>query len=334
MSVLTLTGALGAVIFASAHTMHGAMIGRIMLGLGMACNLMGSMKLFTRWFSAREFATLSGLMLALGTLGNMLAATPLAMLVETAGWRWAFGSIGLFTAASGMVFFVLVRDDPATPAAPSQGRPPSLREMAQTLFFGKEYWIISCGAFFRYGAFVAIQGLWAGPYLMEVQGMSTVEAGNYLLLINLGLILGSPLGGWLSDRVLGTRKWVAAAGLAGVGACELALGLWPGGEAPALLGAVLLWLGVSSAFGIVMYAHIKEVMPPEMSGLALTGLNFFTMVGGGVFLHVMGLVLDVYSVGGAPDAQGYSAAFLMSAAAIGLALGLYIFTRDAAPGKA
>ena len=87
MAGLSVVGGLGAVVFAMADTMTGAAMGRLLIGLGMAGNLMGPMKLFTNWFSPREFATMAGLILSLGTLGNMLAATPLALLTDLLGWR-------------------------------------------------------------------------------------------------------------------------------------------------------------------------------------------------------------------------------------------------------
>lgn len=86
MAFLTMMGSLGTLIFSWAKGLEGAALGRALLGVGMAANLMGSMKLFTTWFSPKEFATLSGSMIALGTLGNMAAATPLALMVQALGW--------------------------------------------------------------------------------------------------------------------------------------------------------------------------------------------------------------------------------------------------------
>ena len=86
----------------------------------------------------------------------------------------------------------------------------------KVLFKQKDYWIISLGTFGRYGIYAAFQALWAGPYLMEVLGLSALTTGNLILLLNLGMILGSPIWGTLSDRVFKTRKWVIVAGLAGI----------------------------------------------------------------------------------------------------------------------
>ena len=333
MTVLTSVAAVGAVVFATAHSTGQAALGRALLGLGMAGNLMGSMKLFTRWFSAREFATISGMVFSLGTLGNMMAATPLALLVQAVGWRWSFVAIGAVTAGLTVLFFIFVRDDPSGSslrAAPSAegGGGLNLRRNLGALFLSRNYWLISQGTFFRYGVFVAIQGLWIGPYLLQAAGLSKVDAGNLIIMLNAGLIVGSTLGGWLSDRVLGTRKWVAVMGLTGMALTVLTLSQGWLQDSYWLLGGLLFLMGLSSAFGVVMYAHIKEVMPEDMPGMALTGINFFTMVGGGVFLHLMGLVVDAHAGDQASGAAGFEAAFFTGFAGLALALALYLFSSD------
>jgi MFS family permease len=329
MSALSLIGAVGALVFALSDSLVTATAGRVLLGLGMAANLMGSMKLFTGWFSPREFATISGLLMALGTVGNMMAATPLALMVEGLGWRGSFLFIGAFTAVLALVFYTVVREGPyASEAVQNTGTKAqglSLGRRFWTLLTSREYWLISWGTFFRYGTYVAIQGLWIGPYLMAVVGLDPISAGNLILLMNIGFVISSPLGGLLSDRVLMSRKWVVVMGLALMAASQLALGLgvteWGG------LAGLLFLLGVGSSLGLVMYAHIKEVMPDEMTGTALTGINLFTMLGAGVLIHAMGWMVDHWGgVQGGP--LGYKAAFLMGFLGSTSALSLYLFTRD------
>ena len=333
MTVLSVIGTIGVLVFASAKGMYEAMIGRALLGLGMAANLMGSLKLFTSWFSPKEFATITGLIFSLGTLGNMLATTPLALLVEAGGWRFAFYIIGGLTGVITLLFYVFVSDGPegssssATPATESKDK-PSPWTVLKDLFHRREYWLISFSTFFRYGTFVAIQGLWAGPYLMEALGYSTVSAGNLLLLINLGVIIGSPVGGWLSDRVLNSRKWVVVIGLFMLGIGELGLALGWGEAGAWTVGCLLLFLGFFSSFGLVMFAHIKETMPSEMTGVSLTGVNLFTMLGAAVYLQGMGKVLDLSGSAGQGGTEGYGTAFLLGFFGVAVAFVCYSCTRE------
>jgi len=177
MTVLSLIGVLGAVIFAWAGSLSAGVAGRMLLGIGMACNLMGTLKLLTIWFGPATFATLSGIVLSIGTLGNMAAATPLVLLVQGVGWRWAFTLIAAVNLVQILILFLMVRDRPP-PGADASGELRAELKMndilmgMKLLLTKKDYWIISCGTFFRYGVFAAVQTLWAGPYLINAMGLS------------------------------------------------------------------------------------------------------------------------------------------------------------------
>ncbi|MCF8032434.1 MAG: MFS transporter [Desulfarculaceae bacterium] len=333
MTGLSLLGGVGAVVFSMADTMTGAAVGRLLIGLGMAGNLMGPMKLFTNWFSPREFATLSGLIFSIGTMGNMMAATPLALMADALGWRWAFRAIGLATVLIALIFWWLVREHPEgasqTELKADAGSTMSTMQCIKTLLSNRNYWFASWGTFCRYGTFVAIQGLWAGPYLIEGLGYSNVQAGNLLVLLNLGLIIGSPLGGWLSDRVLNTRKWMAVIGMAALCLAELWLTMGWGTSSEMILGTGFFAVGLSASWGNIIYAHIKEVMPSQMTGMALTGVNFFTMAGGGFFLQFMGTAVQSFAPEGATGIAVYAPAFGMAFGAMALATLLYLFSQDA-----
>ncbi len=343
MTALTLAGAGGAVVFAGAHGAAWATVGRALLGLGMAGNLMGTLKLVSRWFPPRQFATIAGLVLAVGTFGNILASTPLVLLVGVLGWRRSFVVIAAATAALAAVFWAVVREAPAGAGAEAadgpragDGReldpPLSIGVRARTLLGSRDYWLISLGAFCRYGTFAAIQGLWVGPWLVDVMRLPPVRAANLILLMNVALVVGAPVGGWLSDHVLASRKRLALLGLGGLAASELALAFLGPGAGWWTVALVLVALGVASSFGQVLYAHVKDVMPERMAGMAMTSVNFFVMLGAATFLHVMGWILDARALpGGARTAAGYEAAFLLAGVSTAVAFVAYFLTRDARP---
>ncbi len=334
MGALSILGAAGGIIFSAAGGVEGAVLGRVLLGMGMAGNLMGSLKLISNWFPPQQFATLSGLLLALGTLGNMLAATPLALMVEKLGWRWSIGLSAVGTGFLALVFLALVRERPSYLKDQSlTSAPASTLSQVGYLLRLREYWLISMATFFRYGTFVAIQGLWAGPYLIQVLGLGPVRSGNILVLLNLGLVLGSPLGGILSDRWIGSRKQVVVMGLGVMAVAELALALGWCGDDPIWLAVLFVSLGLSSAFGQVMYAHIKDMVPGPMTGMALTGINLFTMLGAASFLQGLGWVVDRWAQGGGSSQEAFTAAFLSAFGGVALALLLYLFTKEAHPSE-
>ncbi len=219
MAGLTLVSVAGAVIFALGTSPAWLTFGRVLLGIGMACNFMGSLKLLTLWFEPRQFATLSAILVSLGTLGNIAAATPLVLLVGWVGWRHSFLIIAGFTLLLALVFLAVIREqsggtDTAKSGEETDDRPRVSQTLSQAwgLFHRKDYWIISMATFCRYGIYAAVQALWAGPFLIHVLELSAVTAGNILFLMNIGLIVGCPVCGWLSDSVVGSRKRLSSPG--------------------------------------------------------------------------------------------------------------------------
>ena len=327
----SLLGVAGAAVFSLAEGMGVAVAGRMLMGVGMACNLMGPLKLLTAWFSPLTFATLSGLMYSIGTLGNMVSATPLVLMVAQLGWRLSFQAIIAVHLLLTLALFWVVRDRPpqAAPFPAAGGRPPgSLFADLLTLMRSRDYWIISAGTFVRYGTHAALQALWAGPLLMEVMGYSPVAAGNILLLMNVGMILGGPAWGAAADRVFRTPKWLIAGGLLALALTTLVLRALPAGTAPAATAGLFFGFGFLSATGLHVYAHIKALVPGEMAGAAMSGTNFFTMMGPAVFLQGLGIVMQQLYPGASRGPEAFAAALLICAASQAAIGGLYLFTRS------
>jgi MFS family permease len=331
MAALSLLGAGGALVFATARTPGAALLGEVLLGVGMAANLVGSMKLVGHWFQRGEFATVVGAFVALGTFGNILGTTPLALLVRAVGWRGSLALAAAVTAVCVLAFVAAVRERP--PGAASAGTAAAAVPVAaglRRLLGTRDYWLISFGAFCRYGAYSSLQALWVGPFLVEVVRLSPVRAANVMLLLNLSFVAGAPLGGWLSDRVLRSRKIPVLLALGGISAAVLALALLA--DAPAVLpvAGTLVFLGVIAGFGQLVYPHIRDLLPGEMAGMAMAGVNFFNMLGAAAFVHGAGWILERRAGAvGIRGPAGYRAAFLVVAGVVALAFLLYGLTRDA-----
>ena len=331
MTALSAMGIFGAVIFSWADSMTLGVTGRVLLGVGMACNLMGTYKLLTLWFSPKAFATLAGIVVALGTAGNMLATTPLVILVNQFGWRSSFQLIAVINFILTFLFYIIVRDRPLQGDSDFPVASMNTRQAfgnIQKLFKQKDFWIISFATFARYGIFAAFQALWAGPYLMEVMGYSALTTGNLILLLNVGMISGAPCWGILSDRLFNTRKWVIIAGSIAIVLTIIILAIIPLGTPLSLVSLLFFCFGFFNATGLLMYPHIKELMPLEMSGTAMTGINFFTMIGPAVFLQGLGILMQTLYPEASRGPEAFNAAFMVCIISLLLVLVLYFFTRE------
>lgn len=183
-----------------------------------------------------------------------------------------------------VLFLLVVQDRPALPAVTERvseggGISTSGLESIRRLIQMKDFWIISFGTFSRYGVFAAVQALWAGPYLMKALQISPIQTGNLLFLMSIGLIVGSPTFGYLSDVILYSRKSPILLGFLGKVVILVVLAQLRPGVSMVLLMVLFFGFGFFTSAGSIMYAHIKERTPIEMAGAAMTGINFFTMVG-------------------------------------------------------
>jgi len=339
IALFSMIGALGAFVFALGNSFLVALLGRILIGVGMASVLMGSMKVFVIKFPPKEFVTLIGLMQAIGALGNIFAASPLAFLTSMIGWRMAFVIAGVVTALLAcLTFFILGggKESIEGPASsPSSQREIGILQSFRLLLGSLAFWQIGAIGFFRYGTFVGLQGLWLGPYLIDIKGYSPVQTGHLIIFLAIGIIVGGPVAGWLSDRTFHSRKGVALGGLSLYGLSLLPLMGAVQLPSPFWFGLVFFFIGFFCSFGMVIYAHAKELFPIAISGTVMAGVNFFTMGGPALFMPALGRVIGSFPrAGSSYPAEAYHLSFLICFLGMTASLIFYAFSRKERAGNA
>ncbi len=315
---LMLIGGAGSLIFAVAPSFGVLALGRALIGVGMAGILMGSLKIFSQWYALDRFATVSGLLVGIGSSGALVAATPLAWLNHAIGWRavFAVGAGVVVTVATAIM--VWARNTPPGIAWP--GRLESDGNLRQ-IFGDLHFWRIAPLNFFMAGTLLAYQGLWAGPYLFDVMRLAEIEAGNVLLLMGIGATVGFGASGWLADRLGLTRVLLASGAMFAL--CQFILAttppLW-------LVGLIYGLFGFTGGFNIMLLAHARHVFPPGMTGQAVSAVNLFGI--GGTFLVQwwMGLIIAAYTANAAGHypPQAYASALLFTAVGTTITLAWYL----------
>jgi predicted MFS family arabinose efflux permease len=305
----------------------------------MAAILMSSLKTFTLRFSPKQFATLMGTFVSIGSLGSILAASPLAYFNSKIGWRLTFaiaGGISIILAY--FTFWILGREkskregdtDLSASSSPSLGISQSLRIILGTLAF----WQGSAVAFFRYGTFIALQGLWLGPYLMNIRGYAPLKVGNILIFMSLGGIIGGPISGRFSDRAFPSRKVVALAGLSFYTLCLLPLTGFLKIENPFAYSVLFFFIGFFNTFGMGVYSHIKELFPLAIAGTVMTWINFFNMAGVAIFMPLLGKIIESFQ---RPDhsypPEAYHLSFLICFLSMVASLVFYGFSKKEGHGE-
>jgi sugar phosphate permease len=186
------------------------------------------------------------------------------------------------------------------------------------------WFFFDCGVFFSFG------GLWGGPYLMQVYGLSKAEAGRILSMIALGMVVGSPLLSFLSSNVFRARKPVIVLCSAVVLALTALLAFYTDEISITGLYFVCLGLGVfASAVVVIGFTTNKELFPVQMAGTATGLVNLFPFAGGAVFQPVLGAVLETTGrAGGSFTLAGYQNAFLVLFACAIVALLASLFLKE------
>ena len=310
---LMLASGIGCVIFASAQSLATLAAGRALIGLGMAGVLMGSFKILGRWYPPQRFATVSGLLIGLGGLGGLLAASPLVWFNQNYGWRAAF-STGAAVIAVSAVFVALVARDWPRGEGPSHTTAAQYTGSVRTIFSDGRFWRLGPLNFFLNGMLMAFQGLWAGPFLMDVHHMTPAGKGAYLSLLSGGVVAGYLTGGWLADRI-GIYRAVMGAG--GVFVATQAVFLLSVLKlVPWLLGGAYFVFGFAGAFQILTVVQIGSLFPASMTGRAVTAVNMMGFAGTAFLQWIMGVVIG--SVG-KTDLGGYAPKAYVAALSIGAA---------------
>jgi MFS family permease len=290
---LMLATVAGSLVFGAARSFGPLALGRALIGLGMAGVLMGSLKIFSRWFSPRRFATVSGLLVGVGSMGALLAATPLAWLNEAVGWRSVFVGGGAVTALVAGAIMIWARNAP--PGAASSETETVQEGGLGQVFTDRRFWHLVPMSFFLVGALLSFQGLWGGPFLFDVYGLGEVAAGNILLGLGVGTTIGYLVSGWLSDR-FGLPRMISLASALFILA-QFGLALRP---SLGVVAVLYVLFGLSGGFNIMLLAHVRMLFPLHLTGRAVTAANVFGI--GGTFLlqWIVGLI-----IGGFPqDAAG------------------------------
>jgi MFS family permease len=335
MAAFYFSALVGVILFSIADSPGVMVLGRLLMGAGMACGFIGALKIISLQFPPDRFATLSGVVVSVGNMGIVVATTPLVLWAQGLGWRTTFLLVGLFHLAVTLAFVVAFRE------RRGHGREATLQAGAEwkgqlgglrLALRDRQVWLISWSAFIRYGILAAVQGLWAGPYLMDVMGFSPVAAGNLLFLLTLGVVIGNPVSGFLSDRILRKRKGIMVIALAGLSLTLAGLAFVPVGAPLWLLAALFSAFGIFAGTGSIPYAHLKELTPPDRSATALTVLNFFAIVGAGVFTQGLGLLMKALYPASMLSHEAFVAMFLVCAAVIAVGGILYALTRESVSG--
>ena len=324
VAALSLLAMVGSLWIAHATDAADLIVGRAIVGVGCAASFMSVVFLCARWFEPSRLATALSWVFAASNIGTLAAATPLAWIAATLGWRDGFLGLAAITLLVALLFYAVVRDRP--PEAQHLSPP---RETLADIFGGLwQVWRtpglapVLAMHFFAYATLLTVIGIWGGPYLNDVHRLDGVARGNVLLAMGVAQIGGILAYGPL-DRLLRSRKKVVFGGAV---ASTIVL------TTMATIAQPPLWLAVAllvvfcffCAYGTVIVAQGRALFPDRLAGRGVTTVNMAQCLGLAILPAGTGYIVEAF---GASD-LAYRLTF--AALAAGLVVGsiAYTWARD------
>jgi predicted MFS family arabinose efflux permease len=326
---------IGGIIFTLAPSWPILLTGRVLMGAGFGVMLIGTMVVISRWFPPDRFSTLAAMVMSIGLLGNLAATTPLAWASQAIGWRAVFGAAVIFTALAAIAVWWVVRDaPPGHPFLARTAEPP--RQMLQGLLEvlrNPRLRPILALNFCNYACTFTVQGLWGGPFLREVHGLSPIEAGNVLLVAviayQVGILAFGPL-----DRLLDTRKMIAIGGSLAIISVLAILALVSHPPIWVPVGAIL-GIGFLSASSTMVMTHGRGIIPDRLIGRGIATINTAVMFGVACMQSLSGIIVGAFEplADGTRSETAYRALFAVLAAVLIVAVAFYSRSQDVKPSE-
>lgn len=293
--------------FALARSLVALWLARAMIGVGVSACLMAPLTAYRHRLGAWAQLRANSWMLMTGSLGMLASTLPVQWLLPAIGWRGLFWLVaGLLLLAMAAIAWMVPQDEPASPALPAAAPGPA---QGYGAIFRHSYFLrLMPLAFVLYGGLVAVQSLWAGPWLTTVAGRSAEEAARGLFVINLSMLCAFFAWGaampWLSRRGWTVDRLIAL----GV---PLSLALLASAVALGASTGAALWAAwcVSCTFVSLSQPAVAQVFPSHSAGRAFTAYNLVIFAGVFCVQWGIGLAIDGLTAYGWPRPDAFRAAF-------------------------
>lgn len=240
---LTLTGmALGSALFTGITAFAGkpglgVILGvlpsfiliRLAMGVSTAPLYPACARMNANWMPVTQRARVQGIIAAGAGLGGAVSPILFAFLIKRYGWRLSFVMAAAATAALGVKWFLLVRDRPVD--SPIASQPGQAATPWKILLTDRNIILLTLG-YVAVDYFEYIFFFWIYYYFGEIRHIGADRSAVYTTFLFLTWLVMTPIGGWVSDRMV--ARYGRKAGLRIVGISGL------------LLSAVLMYAGANT----------------------------------------------------------------------------------------
>jgi MFS family permease len=307
-SFLLLFAGAGAIIFAVSHTLAGVIIGRALIGFGVSACLMAAFKSYVIWFPANILSRINGFQMAAGGVGALAATTPVAWALHFTDWRGLFWALALLSFASALAVFLMV------PEHEKKTTPEKITAQVTgvfQVFKSPAFWRIAPLTTLSQSGYIALQGLWAGPWLRDVANVPQARVATILSWSALAMITGFISLGFLAEKLAQRGISVLTTAVTGM-AIFIGIQTMITFAVPLPSPMLLVLFGFFGTSGILSYTALTLEFPKNLSGRVTTSINMMVFVAAFCVQWAIGAIINCWEVTaqGHYDPAGYRAGFL------------------------
>ena len=297
---------IGIISFALAKSFSGLLISRILIGVGVSACLMAPLTGYRIWYAENQQQRANSWMLMVASLGFLSSTLPVQLLLPSFGWRWIFGGIALLTFLSILLMLLFIPNWNLNKnrVLENSDKTGSLSDVWKNRFFIS---VIPMGLF-NYGGLMAIQTLWAGPWMIRVSGYTPLESATGLFWINVTMLISFFLWGYFLPKInsIGfSATRILKLGLP-VGFLVMLTIIILGPKAGAFHITMFI---LSSIFLSVTQPAVGLSFAGHSAGKALTSFNLLIFAGTFVMQWLMGFVIDIVKTLGHSEIFAFKSAF-------------------------
>ena len=286
---------LGCMAFALADSFMGLLLARMLCGVGVSACLMAPLTGFRRWLNPASQLRTNSWMLMTGSLGMLMSTLPVQWLMPWMGWRMIFWGLAALVALTMLLMAWQVPSWEAPSASNSLDTAAAHKGYAE-IWRNSYFWRMTPIGFFSYGGMVAIQTLWAGPWMTQVGGWSAIESATGLFAINFTMLCTFWTWGMITPQL--SRRGMAPNDLISWGlplsfvvlgvliVAADGLGAWT--------STVLALFCLTSSFVSLAQPAVGQAFSAGLAGRALSAYNLVIFSGIFVVQWGIGLLVDLF----------------------------------------
>ena len=283
---------LATIIFSlSSFAWQGA-LARFFMGAASSLAFIGPLALASKWLPEKHFAMAAGAVQLMGALGALCGGGPIAAISDTYGWRHAILGVGIIGLIIMIIFKMFLQDSPSGVVESKNFKAMVSKTWGELIEFcrNKQVWAIGIASLSCWAPMAIFAELWGGPFLATSYHISTVSASSSISWVWIAVAIGSPLGGWWSDRI-GSRC-IPLAVFFSIGFVASIILVYCHFNNMILLNITLFLFGLTSAAQPITFGLISDIAPKKIIATAVGFNNMCVIAGATILQPLVGYLLE------------------------------------------